>query len=105
LLDRETGYLLRVTAQVRTDDEGTRVTFFPAGMPDQTVTDIGEKLVGWQYQLPDYKKNLLTRRRDDTLKSADAESYGMPVSIIHTGSCCSACVRLPVQRALERFGM
>lgn len=64
---------LQVTAQVLTDDEDTWVTFFPAGVPDETVTDMSEKLDGWQYQIPDYKKNLLTRRWDDMLKSADAD--------------------------------
>ncbi len=64
---------LQVTAQVRTDDEDTWVTFSAAGEPDETVTGIGEKLAAWQYQLPDYKKNLLTRRWDDILKSMDAD--------------------------------
>jgi len=63
---------LQVTARVRTDDEDTWVTFSATGAPDGTVTDIGEQLDGWQYRLPDYKKNLLTRRWDDILKSSDA---------------------------------
>lgn len=37
------------------------------------VIDINDRLSGWQYRLPDFKKNLLTRRWDDILKAADDE--------------------------------
>ena len=37
------------------------------------VIDINDRLSGWQYRLPDFKKNLLTRRWDDILKATDDE--------------------------------
>ena len=37
----------------------------------EQVAAINERVAGWQYQLPEFKKNLLTRRWDDVLKSQD----------------------------------
>jgi len=62
---------LQISAQVRADGEDAWVTFSVAGEPDDTAGDIGEKLAGWQYRLPEYKKNLMTRRWDDILKAMD----------------------------------
>lgn len=64
---------LQVTARVLTEDEAAWVAFSAAGAPDKKATDISNRLSGWQYQLPAYKKDLLTRRWDDILKSADAD--------------------------------
>jgi hypothetical protein len=38
---------------------------------DNEVAAINERLSGWQYQVADYKKNLLIRRWDDILKDAE----------------------------------
>jgi len=67
----ETWEGLQVTARVRTEGEESWVAFTAEGEPAETATDINSRLSGWQYKLPDHKKNLLTRRWDDILKSAD----------------------------------
>ena len=43
----------------------------PAEAPDVAAeaAAINARVAGWQYELPDYKKNLLMRRWDDILKS------------------------------------
>lgn len=40
-------------------------------MPEDEAAEINDRLSGWQYKLPDFKKNQLTRRWDDLLKSAE----------------------------------
>lgn len=41
----------------------------PEGEPAESAESINARLGGWQYLLPDYKKNLLLRRWDDILKT------------------------------------
>lgn len=65
----ETWEGLKVTAEIHADGEDTWVAFLVSGEPEDKVTDIGSRLDGWQYKLPDFKKNLLIRRWDDILKS------------------------------------
>ena len=63
---------LRITAAVSTDDDASWVTFSAESeADDEQANDINERLSGWQYRLPDYKKNLLTRRWDNLLKPVD----------------------------------
>ncbi len=69
----ETWNGLQISAEVSSDDEETWVRFTAAGEPDEALTGISETLPDWQYRLPDYKTNLLTRRWDDILKSVEAD--------------------------------
>jgi hypothetical protein len=41
--------------------------------PDESAAEINARLSGWQYRLPDHKKNLLVRRWEDILKSTDED--------------------------------
>jgi hypothetical protein len=41
--------------------------------PDESAAEINTRLSGWQYRLPDHKKNLLVRRWEDILKSTDED--------------------------------
>ena len=67
---------LRVSAEVFSEEETTWIAFSAEpsredSTADERVAEINERLSGWQYQLPDYKKNLLVRRWDDILKATD----------------------------------
>ena len=70
---------LQVTAEVGTENDESWVAFTATGEAgsssesDEPATGINDRLSGWQYRLPDYKKNLLTRRWDDILQSADSD--------------------------------
>lgn len=59
---------LRISAEIVTDDEDTWVSFTATGGDAEAIN---ARLGGWQYQLPEHKTNLLTRRWDDLLKGAD----------------------------------
>ncbi len=69
----ETWNGLRISAEVSTEEDETWVRFSAAGEPHEALTGISETLPDWQYRLPDYKTNLLTRRWDDILKSVDTD--------------------------------
>lgn len=83
---------LEITADVSVADDTTWVAFAVVAVPVEPAADAADggenqdssrpsaasqaeelnaRLSGWQYQLPDYKKNLLIRRWDDILKDAD----------------------------------
>lgn len=83
---------LRITAEVSTENDESWVTFVAEHVPGELNTDVAPddenevstpsravdqvaeingRLAGWQYRIPEHKKNLLTRRWDDILKSAD----------------------------------
>jgi hypothetical protein len=66
---------LQVTARVVADGDESWVAFSAAAEsePADQAAGINDRLSGWQYRLPDYKKNLLTRRWEDILKSEDAD--------------------------------
>ena len=71
----ETWEGLKVTAGIaKTDDDNFWVTFTAestgedAGVAEQADA-INARVTGWQYELADYKKNLLTRRWEDVLKA------------------------------------
>ena len=59
---------LSVSAELVTEDELTWVSFTATGGEAEAIN---ARLGGWQYQLPEHKKSLLTRRWDDLLKAAD----------------------------------
>lgn len=69
----ETWTGLQISAEVSTGDDETWVRFTAAGEPDEALTGISETLPDWQYRLPEYKTNLLTRRWADILKSAGTD--------------------------------
>jgi hypothetical protein len=65
-----------ITAEVVVADDQTWISFAAAVAGDEAsaaeeVATINGRLGGWQYRIPDYKKNLLVRRWDDILKTAD----------------------------------
>lgn len=66
---------LQVTARVITENDETWVAFSAEMAPGESAAespdDINDRVSGWQYRLPDQKKDLLTRRWDDILKTAD----------------------------------
>ncbi|MDH5303917.1 MAG: DUF4340 domain-containing protein [Gammaproteobacteria bacterium] len=67
---------LAVTAEIIADGDASWIRFSAATSDaEATATDeaadINRRLAGWQYQLPDYKKDLLVRRWDDLLKAID----------------------------------
>jgi len=69
---------LTVTVSVAEDGDDTWLAFEAAaggeGPADAEKSEaINERTAGWQYKVPDYKKNLLTRRWDDMLRSAETE--------------------------------
>lgn len=84
---------LRITAAVSTDNEESWVAFMaeesrvesdsespgelsePALQVDQdeSAADINARVSGWQYRLPDHKKNMLVRRWEDILNSTDED--------------------------------
>lgn len=65
---------MTVTAEVVGGDDSTWVAFAAQGEDSGIVDEaeaINERLSGWQYRVPEYRKNLLTRRWDDLLKDVD----------------------------------
>ena len=67
---------LTIRADIVTEGDKSWVSFSAAtSEPESASADeaaaINERLGNWQYQLPDYKKNLLLRRWADLLKPAD----------------------------------
>lgn len=65
-----------ITAKVVADGDQFWISFAAAVAGDaadaaQEVADINRRLDGWQYQLPEFKKNLFVRRWDDILQAAD----------------------------------
>jgi stage V sporulation protein SpoVS len=69
---------LKITTQIIAEDEDAWVTFAAESTVEESgasdaATEIRARVSGWQYRLPDYKKNLLTRRWDDILKSTDVD--------------------------------
>ena len=84
---------LRIRAAVSTDNDESWVAFAAEETPvesdteppddpgaqalkvdeDESAADINARVSGWQYRLPDHKKNLLVRRWEDILKSTDED--------------------------------
>jgi hypothetical protein len=66
---------LRVNAQLIKDDDEFWVAFSATATSENSdqAAEINDRLSGWQYRLPDHKKNLLTRRWEDILKSVDKD--------------------------------
>ena len=67
---------LTITAEVVSDEESSWIAFAAAAADEESavaerVAEINTRVSGWQYQIADYKKNLLIRRWDDILKAAD----------------------------------
>lgn len=67
---------LAITAEIVADGDESWIRFSAATSDaESTVTDevaaINRRLAGWQYQLPDYKKDLLVRHWNDLLKATD----------------------------------
>ncbi len=67
---------LTVTAEVVSDDDSSWIAFSAGPTDEESAADdpaaeINARVSGWQYQIADYKKNLLTRRWEDILKAAD----------------------------------
>ena len=72
---------LRIVATVVPEEDATWLSFAAAatategGEDDDAaqaeVDEINQRLVGWQYRVADYKKNLFVRRWDDLLKDED----------------------------------
>lgn len=72
----ETWNGLTVTAKAIAEDDEHWIAFRAEAGKEETDTveqaaNINARVSGWQYQLPDYKKNLLTRRWSDLLKDVD----------------------------------
>lgn len=83
---------LRITAAASADGDVYWITFSAQQLPIESDGDspenggedaastgqyesanaVNDRVAGWQYRLPDYKKNLLIRRWDDILKPEDA---------------------------------
>jgi hypothetical protein len=67
----------QVTAVVSTEGDESWVAFSAVDEAEtssdsaDTAAEINDRLSGWQYRLPEHKKNLLTRRWEDILKSAN----------------------------------
>jgi hypothetical protein len=67
---------LEVTVETSTENDESWVAFSATGDAESSsdaadlAAEINDRLSGWQYRLPDYKKNLLGRRWEDILKSA-----------------------------------
>jgi hypothetical protein len=69
---------LRLAVEVVSDDETTWLAFSATTADEESTAgseavEINERLSGWQYQVADYKKNLLVRRWDDILKSTNED--------------------------------
>lgn len=67
---------LSISMQIVTEDDESWIGFAAAaseteGAIADEAEDINKRLTGWQYQLPDYKNDLLVRRWDDLLKAPD----------------------------------
>lgn len=68
---------LQLDATISSEDDESWVAFSATGDGeastdrDDPAAEINDRLSGWQYRIPDYKKNLLTRRWDDILKSTE----------------------------------
>lgn len=84
----ETWNGLTITAEVYAEDDETWISIrVQQGTVDSVEEDgsaaeteveesadsINGRVAGWQYRIPDYKKDLLTRRWDDLLKATDTE--------------------------------
>lgn len=72
----ETWEGLTVSAEVVAEEDSHWVAFSAETTSEdatmsERVADINARVTGWQYQLQDHKKNLLIRRWDDILKTAD----------------------------------
>lgn len=59
-----------ITARVTTTDDATWVAF--AAEPD--VGGLNDRTAGWEYRVPEFKKNLLVRRWPDLLKAETTEA-------------------------------
>ncbi|HNP34794.1 MAG TPA: DUF4340 domain-containing protein [Woeseiaceae bacterium] len=57
-----------------TDQASTTEANEKTSIQHETVDEINARLSGWQYQIADFKKNLLTRRWSDLLKAVDTDS-------------------------------
>jgi hypothetical protein len=69
---------LRVTAEIVSDDDKNWVAFAVESDTESSdaadeATEIEARVSGWQYRLPEHKKNLLIRRWDDILKATDTD--------------------------------
>ncbi|MCG8370349.1 MAG: DUF4340 domain-containing protein [Proteobacteria bacterium] len=69
---------LKIAVDVTVEDEAAWLAFTAATADGESAAaneaaEIDERLSGWQYRVPDHRKNLLIRRWDDILKSADAD--------------------------------
>jgi hypothetical protein len=72
---------LRITVEITTEEDESWVRISAlaeddASTPEESpavseAADINQRLGGWQYQLPDYKKNLLLRHWEDLLKATE----------------------------------
>ena len=67
---------LAVSVDIVSGEEESWISFAAAAQGDVETTSneadaINARVSGWQYQLADHKKNLLSRRWDDVLKAAD----------------------------------
>tara|TARA_R110002049_G_scaffold25557_6_gene89660 strand:- start:8037 stop:9029 length:993 start_codon:yes stop_codon:yes gene_type:complete len=65
-----------VAVDVIDNEEGTWLSFSATLSDEEASTSelfshINERLAGWQYQVPEYKKNLLTRDWDELLKDTE----------------------------------
>ncbi len=69
---------LRITAEIVFDDDDNWVAFAVESDAESSdaadeATEIKARVSGWQYRLPEHKKNLLIRRWDDILKATDTD--------------------------------
>jgi hypothetical protein len=72
----ETWNGLRVTADIVSDEETSWISLSAElangeSGASEKAAEINERVSGWQYRIADHKKNLLTRRWDDILRSTE----------------------------------
>jgi hypothetical protein len=77
-VDFDTWDGLRLNVEVVSEDETTLLAFSATTTDEEStaeneVVEINQRLAGWQYEVADYKKNLLARRWSDILKSANED--------------------------------
>jgi len=85
---------LQITVLINTDDESSWLSFSAAASVDQAaapadssttsqedaatveeeVTTLNKRLGGWQFKIPDYKKDLLTKHWEDILKPVESNT-------------------------------